>query len=154
MLHIGPGMTRASHILTGFFFVLAIATAGFAARHSAAVRQSVPKAMPAQSQITFNHDIAPIVFRNCAQCHHPGEAGPFPLLSYADVKTHGRQIAFVTSKHIMPPWLPEPGDLKFADELRLSEAEIAMIQTWVDQGEIEGNPSDLPPRPAFSAGWQ
>ncbi len=147
-------MTRAPQTLVGVLLVLALTSAGFAARHAAATRQSAAKSTTAQTQVTFNRNIAPIMFRNCAQCHHPGEAGPFPLLSYADVKTHGRQIAFVTSKHIMPPWLPEPGDLKFADELRLSEAEIATIQTWVDQGEMEGNPADLPPQPTFVAGWQ
>ncbi|HJX94121.1 MAG TPA: tetratricopeptide repeat protein [Candidatus Acidoferrum sp.] len=147
-------MTRAPQTLSGFLLVLAVASVGFAAHHSTVARQSSLKPSTAQAQVTFNRDIAPIVFRNCAQCHHPGEAGPFPLLTYADVKTHGRQIAFVTSKRIMPPWLPEQGELKFADELRLSNKEIATIQTWVDQGEIEGSPSDLPPQPAFSAGWQ
>jgi tetratricopeptide (TPR) repeat protein len=147
-------MTRASQALSGFFLVLAVASAGFAARHAAATWQSAPPSAEAQPQVTFNRDIAPMIFRNCAPCHHPGEAGPFPLLTYADVKSHGRQIAFVTSKHIMPPWLPDRGELKFADELRLSEEEISTIQTWVDQGEIEGNSSDLPPQPAFTAGWQ
>jgi tetratricopeptide (TPR) repeat protein/mono/diheme cytochrome c family protein len=147
-------MTRASQTLSGFFLVLAVASAGFAARHAAATWQSTPASTAAQPQVTFNRDIAPMVFRNCARCHHPGEAGPFPLLTYADVKSHGRQIAFMTSKHIMPPWLPDRGELKFADELRLSEEEISTIQTWVDQGEIEGNPYDLPPQPAFTAGWQ
>ena len=147
-------MTRAPQTLSGLLLVFAIASAGFAAHHGAAKRRTPLKPTASQTQVTFNHDIAPIVFRNCAQCHHPGEAGPFSLLSYADVKAHGRQIAFVTSKHIMPPWLPEPSELKFADELRLTDAEIATIQKWVDQGEIEGNPSDLPPQPAFSAGWQ
>ncbi len=147
-------MTRASQTLSGFFLVLAVASAGFAARHAAATWQSAPASTAAQPQVTFNRDIAPMVFRNCAPCHHPGEAGPFPLLTYADVKSHGRQIAFVTSKHIMPPWLPDRGELKFADELRLSEEEISTIQTWVDQGEIEGNSFDLPPQPAFAAGWQ
>jgi Flp pilus assembly protein TadD len=147
-------MTRASQTFSGLLVVFAVASAAFAARHGVAKRQSSLKPAASPTQVTFNHDIAPIVFRNCAQCHHPGEAGPFSLLSYADVKTHGRQIAFVTSKHIMPPWLPEPGELKFADELRLTDAEIATIQRWVDQGEIEGNPSDLPPQPTFSTGWQ
>jgi Flp pilus assembly protein TadD/mono/diheme cytochrome c family protein len=147
-------MTRASQTFSGLLFVFAVASAAFAAHRGAAKRQSPLKTAAPQTEVTFNHDIAPIVFRNCAQCHHPGEAGPFSLLTYADVKTHGRQIAFVTSKHIMPPWLPEPGELKFADELRLSDAEIATIQRWVDQGEIEGSPSDLPPQPTFSAGWQ
>jgi Flp pilus assembly protein TadD/mono/diheme cytochrome c family protein len=147
-------MTRAPKTLSGFLLVFALAAAAFAAGHAPTTRQSSLKPAASQTQATFNHDIAPIVFRNCAQCHHPGEAGPFSLLTYEDVKTHGRQIAFVTSKHIMPPWLPEPGELKFADELRLTDAEIATIQRWVDQGEIEGNPSDLPPQPTFSAGWQ
>src|SRR5580700_9976814 len=145
MLHLGPGMTRASQTLSGFSIILALASGGVAARHAAVTRESAVNPAAAAAQVTFNRDIAPIVFRNCAQCHHPGEAGPFPLLSYADVKTHGRQIALVTSKRIMPPWLPAQSDLKFADELRLSDKEIATIQTWVDQGEIEGSPSDLPP---------
>jgi tetratricopeptide (TPR) repeat protein len=147
-------MTRASQTLSGFFLLLAVASAGLAARHSRATRPPAPKAAPAEPQITFDRDIAPIVFRNCAPCHHPGEAGPFPLLTYTDVKTHGKQIAFVTRKRIMPPWLPEPGELKFRDELRLEDAEIALIESWVDQGEIEGNAAELPPRPAFTAGWQ
>jgi tetratricopeptide (TPR) repeat protein/mono/diheme cytochrome c family protein len=147
-------MTRASQSLFGFLTLFALASAGVAARHAAATRQSALKPAAAEAPVTFNRDIAPIFFRNCAPCHHPGEAGPFSLLTYADAKTHGRQIAFVTRKRIMPPWLPEPGELKLADELRLSDEEIATIQSWVDQGEIEGRPSDLPPQPAFAAGWQ
>ncbi|HLZ92301.1 MAG TPA: tetratricopeptide repeat protein [Candidatus Acidoferrum sp.] len=106
------------------------------------------------AQVTFNRDIAPILYRACARCHHPGEAGPFPLLSYADAKSHGRQIAAVTKERIMPPWLPEPGALQFADELRLSEDEIARIQTWVQQGAAEGERADLPAVPHFAEGWQ
>ena len=105
-------------------------------------------------QITFNRDVAPIVFRTCAACHHPGGAGPFSLLSYADAKVHARQIATVTRTHFMPPWLPEPGDLKFADELRLSDQEITTIQEWQQQGAVEGSPSDLPATPEFSEGWE
>src|SRR5580704_2263778 len=135
MLHFGPGMKHASETLSGFFIVLALASGGVAARHAAATRESARKPTRAEAQVTFNRDIAPIVFRNCAQCHHPGEAGPFPLLTYADAKTHGRQIALVTTRRIMPPWLPQPGELKFADELRLSDQEIATIQSWVEQGE-------------------
>ena len=54
----------------------------------------------------------------------------------------------------MPPWLPEPQALKFADEMRLSEKEINLIQNWVEQGEVEGNAADLPPQPKFTEGWQ
>ncbi len=113
-------------------------------------------ATPSQTkpQVTFNRDIAPIFYRSCAQCHRSGEAAPFSLLTYTDAKSHARQIAAVTRSRFMPPWLPEPGPLKFADELRLSESDIARIQDWVEQGAPEGNPADLPPPPKFAEGWQ
>ena len=147
-------MKPGFHALSGFSVFLALALAALAARQAESARKVSSRPADSKTQVTFNRDIAPIIFRNCSQCHHPGEAGPFPLLTYADVKSHGRQIAFVTQRRIMPPWLPDPGELKFADELRLSEEQIATIKTWVDQGEIEGNPSDLPPRPTFATGWE
>jgi len=41
---------------------------------------------PARSAVTFYHDIAPILTRYCSPCHRPGQAGPFPLLSYDDAR--------------------------------------------------------------------
>lgn len=105
-------------------------------------------------QITFDRDIAPIMFRSCSSCHRPGEAAPFSLLTYTDAKRHAHQIADVTRARIMPPWLPEPQPLKFADEMRLPQAEIDLIQKWVEQGAVEGNAADLPPQPKFVQGWR
>lgn len=116
----------------------------YSAQHSAGARP----------QVTFNHDIAPIMFRTCATCHRPGEAAPFSLLTYSDVKKHAHQIVDVTRARVMPPWLPEPQALKFADELRLTDAEIEMIAAWVEQGAAEGNPADLPAAPQFVEGWR
>src|ERR1017187_2213951 len=31
---------------------------------------------------TFARDVAPILYRHCAICHHPGEVAPFSLLTY------------------------------------------------------------------------
>jgi Tfp pilus assembly protein PilF len=107
-----------------------------------------------ESHVTFNRDIAPIIFNSCASCHRPGEAAPFSLLTYEDVKKHARQIAEVTRTLNMPPWLPEPQKLKFADEMRLPAAQIDLIQQWVDQGELEGNAADLPLQPKFTEGWR
>ncbi|MFZ0420970.1 MAG: tetratricopeptide repeat protein [Candidatus Sulfotelmatobacter sp.] len=106
------------------------------------------------SQVTFNRDIAPIIFHSCSTCHHPGEAGPFSLLTYSDVKRHARQIAEVTGARTMPPWLPEPQELKFADDLRLPNSQIDIIARWVAQGAVEGDVADLPPQPKFSQGWR
>jgi tetratricopeptide (TPR) repeat protein/mono/diheme cytochrome c family protein len=122
--------------------------------HGLAAPQAPQNASNANSQITFNKDIAPVLFQRCAACHRPGESGPFPLLSYKDAKSHARQIAAVTRSRFMPPWLPDPGEYKFADELRLSDAQITTIARWVEQGAVEGAPSDLPPTPKFAEGWQ
>ncbi len=104
--------------------------------------------------VTFAHDIAPIVYKNCAPCHRPGEAGPFSLLSYRDVKSHARQIADVTRRHYMPPWAPEPGFGNFADERRLTDAQIRLIADWAAQGAPQGIATETPPLPNFTEGWQ
>ena len=104
--------------------------------------------------LTFNRDIAPIIFKECSLCHRPTQAGPFDLLSYADVRKHAREIVEVTAKRIMPPWLPEPGYGQFQEQRRLSEEQIGRIQAWVAGGAAEGNAVDLPPLPKWPEGWQ
>src|SRR5258706_1455057 len=102
---------------------------------------------------TFTRDIAPIVWNNCAGCHHAGEVAPFSLTSYEDVKKRAKQIAKITHSRTMPPWKAEPGYGDFEAERRLTEAEFALIQAWVEAGAPEGNPADLPPLPKFTDGW-
>ena len=106
------------------------------------------------SGVTFARDIAPMVFHSCAPCHHSGEAGPFSLLTYGDVKSHARQIADVTRKRQMPPWLPSPDGLPLEDDAHLTDRQIALFEKWVDDGVPEGNRDELPPLPKFPNGWQ
>src|SRR5450755_3200158 len=37
------------------------------------------------ASVTFNEQIAPIVYTKCAGCHRAGESAPFSLTSYQDV---------------------------------------------------------------------
>jgi Tfp pilus assembly protein PilF len=152
-------MMRKARGLAGYLTVLVLVCISAAARPSAGQDQTAPSpsGQPPDvhpSQTTFNRDIAPIVFHSCAPCHRPGEAAPFSLLTYVDAKSHAHQIATVTERGIMPPWLPEPDDPKFADDLRLSAEQIAVLRAWVEQGAPEGDPSDLPAKPQFVEGWQ
>jgi hypothetical protein len=96
------------------------------------------------AELTFTHDIAPIVARNCAPCHRPDEAAPFPLLTYNDVKKRAAQIAAVTRSRYMPPWLPEHGYGDFADDRRLTPEQIRTIADWVAQGARQGESSNVP----------
>ena len=104
--------------------------------------------------LTFDKDVAPIIFNRCASCHRLGQAAPFTLLSFADVKKHAKQIAEVTARGYMPPWLPEPGFGDFADARRLTADQLGVIQQWIAEGSVEGNPSGLPPTPRWPEGWQ
>jgi Flp pilus assembly protein TadD len=104
--------------------------------------------------VTFNQHIAPIVFAHCAPCHRPGESGPFNLLTYADVRRRAKDIAEVTASRYMPPWLPDPEDVTFAGERRLTDEQIALVDRWFRQGAPEGAAADRPAPPRFTEGWQ
>jgi len=111
--------------------------------------------------LTYTKDIAPLVNDRCAMCHHPAGSAPFSLLTYADVKRRATQTADVTKKRFMPPWKADPDNGPFVGQHPLTDAEIAMIQQWVDAGAAEGDPRDLPSplrqargKRAWTEGWQ
>src|SRR5215475_4728855 len=116
---------------------------------------SVLASMVGAAPVTFFRDIAPIVRHNCAPCHRPGEAAPFPLLTYEDIKRHAQQIADVTRRRYMPPWLPEPGTGSFVEERRLSGEQIRLIDEWVKQGAPAGSPTAVETAaPATNREWK
>jgi len=78
--------------------------------------------LPAQA-VTFNKDIAPIIYQNCAACHRPGEAAPFSLLSYADVAKKGTTLAGAVASRYMPPWKADPASYEYRDQRRLTDAQ-------------------------------
>jgi Tfp pilus assembly protein PilF len=122
--------------------------------------------------VTFSHDIAPILFTNCASCHRPiddaagvraGATGedplcvagaPFSVLDYDSARRHAREIASAVQRRAMPPWLPEPGHAVFAAERRLRDDQIALIAAWARGDAPLGNPADAPTPPAAASGWQ
>lgn len=126
----------------------------------AACREDPPAAAAADTAVvdrgppTFTRDVAPIVFRACAECHHDGGPGPFALITYDDVRDHATQVVDVTHRGLMPPWLPERGVVRFQGERGLTDAERGVLATWVDAGRLEGDAADLPTPPVFTSGWR
>jgi mono/diheme cytochrome c family protein len=102
---------------------------------------------------TFNKDIAPILYQNCATCHRPGEVAPFSLLTYTDAARKAGLLAIVTQKRVMPPWKAVPGYGSFANERRLSDVQVSLIREWAQAGAPEGNAKDKLPVPSFPTGW-
>lgn len=108
----------------------------------------------AKATPTFARDVAPILYGNCSSCHHPGEVAPFSLLTYHDAQKRAAQIAIVCAKKVMPPWKAEHGYGEFANERRLTDAQIATLKQWAEAGAPEGDPKTAPPIPQYTDGWQ
>ncbi|MBI3413972.1 MAG: tetratricopeptide repeat protein [Verrucomicrobia bacterium] len=104
--------------------------------------------------LTFNKDVASIIFSHCSECHRPGQPAPFGLLSFQDVKKHAREIVDVTSRRFMPPWPPDREYSDLANTRALDAEQLGILQQWFAEGAVEGNLVDLPPLPKFTDGWR
>ena|SRR5215813_12054813 len=62
-----------------------------------------------KAAVTFNKDVAGILFKNCADCHRPGEAAPMSLLSYKEARPWARGIREKVLSRRRPTCLPVPG---------------------------------------------
>src|SRR5580765_8920413 len=78
--------------------IAAVALAGFFGSFA-------PAAASAQtSNPTFSKDVAPILYKNCTNCHRPGEIGPMPLTSYKDARPYAKAIPLRVTNGTMPRW--------------------------------------------------
>jgi len=115
--------------------------------------------MPAESQqgaqasVTFNKHVLPILQKNCQTCHRPGEIAPMSFLTYKDARPWARAIKNAVVNRQMPPWFADPGYGHFANDRRLSDAEIQTLSKWADDGAVEGDPKDMAPPRTFQDGW-
>jgi hypothetical protein len=132
------GSVFASVVLVG-----ALGSAGQSVAAAAAVDQAIP---------TFSKDVAPIFQRACQNCHRPGSIAPMSLITYRDARPWARSIKTKVATRVMPPWHIDRnvGVTSFKNDPSLTDAEIATISSWVDNGAPEGNPADMPPPLKFT----
>jgi len=108
--------------------------------------------------VTFSKDIAPILQEKCQDCHRPGQIAPMSLLTYQDARPWARDIKMRVLQRSMPPWFLDKtvGIQHFANDLSLSDEQIATIVKWVDAGAPQGDPLDMPPAKVWPAddGWK
>ena len=103
---------------------------------------------------TFAEDVAPIFYRNCTSCHHPGGLGPFSLLDYDSATAKLAKIRGMVASKRMPPWQADgPRDM-FRNDRRLTDEDRNTIVRWVDGGAKRGDMAKLPTRPTYSAKWE
>jgi hypothetical protein len=102
---------------------------------------------------TFSKDVAPILFKNCVECHRPTAMAPMSLLTYEDARPWARAIKQKVASRQMPPWGADPAVAKYSNDVSLKQAEIDTITGWVDGGSLEGDKRELPAAPQFAEGW-
>ncbi len=103
---------------------------------------------------TFSRDVAPIIFKNCASCHRPGDIAPMSLLTYDQVRPWAKSIREKVALGQMPPWHSTAPRGTFSNDRRLTDQEKDTISRWVSAGAPQGDPKDLPAAPKFAEGWE
>jgi hypothetical protein len=107
----------------------------------------------AENPVTFTRDVAPILYKHCAECHRPTMFAPMSLMTYEDSRPYARSIRQKVAARQMPPWGADPAFGTFKNDPRLTEQEIETIVAWADNGAPKGDDNDLPARPQFADGW-
>ncbi|MEM9405120.1 MAG: hypothetical protein AAGA81_03695 [Acidobacteriota bacterium] len=117
---------------------------------------ATPAAAEETKSVTFTEDVAPIFFNNCVSCHRPNDAAPMSLLSYGEARPWAKSIRRAVTEREMPPWDADADHGVFSNDISLSDAEIATIQAWVDQGAPQGDPNKMPepPQMAEAGSWK
>ena len=109
-----------------------------------AVMMAAPSAWAAGP--TFSKDVAPILYKNCVECHRAGAMAPMSLVTYADARPWLRSIKTRVADRQMPPWQIDRnvGIQKFKNDRSLTDAQIDTIVRWIDAGAPQGDPKDMP----------
>jgi hypothetical protein len=108
----------------------------------------------AETQPTFSKDVAPILYKNCAGCHRPGDIAPMSLLTYEQARPWAKSIREKVSLGQMPPWHAAQPVGTFSNDRRLTDTDKDTLIRWAAAGAPQGDPKDLPPNPKFADGWE
>src|SRR5215211_6489943 len=92
--------------------------------------------------VTFTKDVAPIVYKRCAECHRPTMFAPMSLMTYESARPWAKSIRQKVTSRQMPPWGADPAHGTFKNNPRLSQSEIDTIVEWVDAGAPKGEAAD------------
>ena len=130
--------------LAGVALALALCVRSAGVSTAAQTPQAVPRAL-----VDYQRQIQPIVAKQCLECHSQDKRkGGLSLATYADALDGGRNGAVIRPGNSagslivhrvtgeIEPQMPK-------DEQALSDADIALIRLWIDQGARE-TPSSRP----------
>ena len=108
-----------------------------------------PEETTTPTEPTYYKDIAPVVNKQCAGCHHEGGIGNFSLLDASTAAQLAPSMAAATEARTMPP-MPVNNDGScntYKNARWLSDEEVTLFQRWASAGAPLGNAADAPPPP-------
>jgi hypothetical protein len=86
-----------------------------------------------------------------AECHRPGQAAPFSLLTHEDAAGWSDTIREVVAEGRMPPWGADPRYGHFANDRSLTDEERQTLFAWLDAGSPAG---EAPAPPKFQSNFK
>ena len=122
---------RMKHAVISVALVWIAGASGVATEGQYASRRTPDKNAP-----TFSKDVAPIIFKNCAGCHRPGEIAPMSLLTYEDARPWAKAIRDEVGDRRMPPWHADAPAGTFHNERLLSDADCSHVYRPAKQNGV------------------
>lgn len=101
--------------------------------------------------ISYTHDIAPIIQAKCTTCHQPGGVGPMTLNSYEQVKNFAPMIREAIRTQRMPPSAADAAIGHFKDDIRLNSEQKTTLVHWIEAGAQRGAGEDPLAKLTFQA---
>src|SRR6476620_8877519 len=133
---------------TAFEFVFAIFLIAISVRAGAA-EKPVPDSKP-PPRVSYYRDIRPILQANCQGCHQPAKSkGGYVMTDFKRLLAGGdSEGAAITPEHpeksaILKMLTPQDGEVRMPKgKTPLSEIEVALIKSWIEQGATDDTPAD------------
>ena len=99
---------------------------------------TAPQPPAPAKELTYHEHVAPLISKHCSQCHQPGTAAPFSLLTYDDAAANLEMIAETVETQRMPPWYASPDFGHFTNCRTIPREERETIVAWARAGGAEG----------------
>ncbi len=110
---------------------------------------SYPQVSATDEAPDYATQVAPILQKNCVECHQPGAIGPWSMTSHRRVSNYSAMMEEVLLTRRMPPWDPHPGYGDFLNDQSLTREEEHTLLSWIKAGNPKGDSHDplTDPRP-------
>ena len=110
----------------------------------------VAKISAPEKPVTFAEHIAPLMRKNCEECHRPNAEAPFALVTYQDAVDHADVVAEVVKEQRMPPEYASRQHGDYVNLRGMAPEERTLVAQWIAGGMQQGDLSKLPPPKQWS----